>query len=99
MNASPDERCRPMSAPVRAVARGTAAPAAGNPLPLACLVAAVKDNIDVAGLPTTAGAPSYEYLPARDATCVARLRRAGSVVIGKPNLDQFATGLLGTRSP
>jgi allophanate hydrolase len=76
-----------------------AAVAAGEQLPLAGLVAAVKDNIDVAGLPTTAGAPSYEYLPARDATCVARLRTAGAVVIGKTNLDQFATGLVGTRSP
>jgi allophanate hydrolase len=73
--------------------------AAGDALPLAGLVAAVKDNIDVAGLPTTAGAPSYEYLPARDATAVARLRAAGAVVLGKTNLDQFATGLVGTRSP
>jgi allophanate hydrolase len=76
-----------------------AAVAAGEQLPLAGLVAAVKDNIDVAGLPTTAGAPSYEYLPVRDATAVARLRGAGAVVIGKTNLDQFATGLVGTRSP
>ena len=73
--------------------------AAGDALPLAGLVAAVKDNIDVAGLPTTAGAPSYEYRPARDATAVARLRAAGAVVLGKTNLDQFATGLVGTRSP
>jgi allophanate hydrolase len=73
--------------------------AAGEALPLAGLVAAVKDNIDVAGLPTTAGAPSYEYLPGRDATSVARLRAAGAVVLGKTNLDQFATGLVGTRSP
>jgi allophanate hydrolase len=73
--------------------------AAGERLPLAGLVAAVKDNIDVAGLPTTAGAPSYEYRPARDATCVERARRAGAVVLGKTNLDQFATGLVGTRSP
>ena len=76
-----------------------AAVAAGDHLPLAGLVAAVKDNIDVAGLPTTAGAPSYEYLPALDATSVARLRAAGAVVLGKTNLDQFATGLVGTRSP
>jgi len=76
-----------------------AAVAAGGRLPLAGLVAAVKDNIDVAGLPTTAAAPSYAYRPARDATCVARLRAAGAVVIGKTNLDQFATGLVGTRSP
>ncbi|MET9527214.1 allophanate hydrolase [Streptomyces coeruleorubidus] len=68
-------------------------------LPLAGLVAAVKDNIDVAGLPTTAGAPSYAYLPPADAPAVARLRAAGAVVLGKTNLDQFATGLVGTRSP
>ncbi|KMS76515.1 allophanate hydrolase [Streptomyces viridochromogenes] len=68
-------------------------------LPLAGLVAAVKDNIDVAGLPTTAGAPSYSYLPEADAPAVARLRAAGAVVLGKTNLDQFATGLVGTRSP
>ncbi|HEX6523377.1 MAG TPA: allophanate hydrolase [Streptosporangiaceae bacterium] len=68
-------------------------------LPLAGLVAAVKDNIDVAGLPTTAAAPSFVYYPSRDATVVARLRGAGVVVIGKANLDQFATGLVGTRSP
>jgi len=61
--------------------------AAGESLPLAGLVAAVKDNIDVAGLPTTAAAPSYEYLPDRDATAVARLRAAGAVVLGKTNLD------------
>jgi allophanate hydrolase len=73
--------------------------AAGERLPLAGLVAAVKDNIDVAGLPTTAGARSYSYEPAEDATAVARLRAAGAVVLGKANLDQFATGLVGTRSP
>jgi allophanate hydrolase len=59
----------------------------------------VKDNIDVWGMPTTAAAPSYSYLPDRDATSVARLRAAGAVVLGKTNLDQFATGLVGTRSP
>ena len=68
-------------------------------LPLAGLLFAVKDNIDVAGLPTTAGARSYAYEPAADATAVARLRAAGAVVVGKTNLDQFATGLVGTRSP
>jgi allophanate hydrolase len=90
---------RPAAAALAEAAEVDAAVAAGEPLPLAGLVAAVKDNIDVAGLPTTAGAPSYEYLPARDATCVARLRAAGAVVLGKTNLDQFATGLVGTRSP
>ncbi|MCW2765250.1 MAG: Allophanate hydrolase [Nocardioides sp.] len=71
----------------------------GELLPLAGLVAAVKDNIDVAGLPTTAGAASYIRHPDADATAVARLRAAGAVVLGKTNLDQFATGLVGTRSP
>lgn len=90
---------RPAAEALAEAAAVDAAVTAGERLPLAGLVAAVKDNIDVAGLPTTAGAPSYEYLPARDAACVARLRRAGAVVIGKTNLDQFATGLVGTRSP
>lgn len=75
------------------------ADAADPALPLAGLPFAVKDNIDVAGLPTTAGCPDFAYAPARDATVVARLRAAGAVVIGKTNLDQFATGLNGTRSP
>ena len=60
---------------------------------------AVKDNIDVAGLPTTAACPAFSYLPQRDATSVARLRAAGAIIIGKTNLDQFATGLVGVRSP
>lgn len=60
---------------------------------------AVKDNIDVAGLPTTAACPAFAYDPATDAAVVARLRAAGAIVIGKTNLDQFATGLNGTRSP
>lgn len=68
-------------------------------LPLAGLRLAVKDNIDVEGLPTTAGCPAFAYEPAADATTVARLRAAGAVVAGKTNLDQFATGLVGTRSP
>jgi allophanate hydrolase len=60
---------------------------------------AVKDNIDVAGLPTTAACPAFAYKPECDATVVARLRAAGAIVIGKTNLDQFATGLNGSRSP
>jgi allophanate hydrolase len=90
---------RPAAEALAEAAAIDAAVAAGQQLPLAGLVAAVKDNIDVAGLPTTAAAPSFGYLPACDASCVARLRRAGAVVIGKTNLDQFATGLVGTRSP
>jgi allophanate hydrolase len=60
---------------------------------------AVKDNIDVGGIPTTAACPAYAYTPGRDAFVVARLRAAGALVIGKTNLDQFATGLVGVRSP
>ena len=60
---------------------------------------AVKDNIDCAGLPTTAACPAFAYEPAADAFAVARLRAAGAILIGKTNLDQFATGLNGTRSP
>jgi len=68
-------------------------------LPLAGVPFAVKDNIDVAGLPTTAGCPAYSYVPERTATVVQRLLDAGAVLIGKTNLDQFATGLVGVRSP
>jgi allophanate hydrolase len=60
---------------------------------------AVKDNIDVAGLPTTCACPDFSYVPERSATVVERLEAAGAIVIGKTNLDQFATGLVGTRSP
>jgi len=59
----------------------------------------VKDNIDVAGLPTTAGCPAFAYRPQRSAFVVERLERAGAIAIGKTNLDQFATGLVGVRSP
>src|SRR4029079_6478535 len=68
-------------------------------LPLAGVPFAVKDNIDVAGLPTTAGCPAYSYMPERSATVVQRLLDAGAILIGKTNLDQFATGLVGVRSP
>ncbi|BBY16852.1 allophanate hydrolase [Mycolicibacterium litorale] len=77
-----------------------AAVAAGAGLPLAGLTAAVKNNVDVAGIPTTAACPGYAGEAAlADAPVVARLRAAGAVVIGVTNLDQFATGLVGTRSP
>src|SRR5712671_4889566 len=67
--------------------------------PLYGIPVAIKDNIDAEGMPTTAACPAYAYKPSRDATAVARLRRAGAIVIGKTNLDQFATGLVGVRSP
>ena len=59
----------------------------------------VKDNIDVAGLPTSAACPAFSYQPEVSAFVVARLEEAGAIVIGKTNLDQFATGLVGVRSP
>ena len=59
----------------------------------------VKDNIDVAGFPTTAACPAFAYRPEKSAFVVERLERAGAIVIGKTNLDQFATGLVGVRSP
>ncbi|MBS0320896.1 MAG: allophanate hydrolase [Proteobacteria bacterium] len=67
--------------------------------PLFGALYAVKDNIDVAGLPTTAACPAFAYAPGAPAAVVARLDAAGAVCVGKTNLDQFATGLVGTRSP
>ena len=73
----------------------------GDPseLPLYGVPFAVKDNIDYEGLPTTAGCPDFAYEPDDHATVVRRLVNAGALLIGKTNLDQFATGLVGTRSP
>ena len=71
--------------------------AAGAPLAGRCF--AVKDNIDLEGLPTTAGCPDYAYSPVCSAPVVQRLLDAGAVALGKTNLDQFATGLVGVRSP
>ncbi|MGN7999145.1 allophanate hydrolase [Sphingomonas sp. 22176] len=73
--------------------------AAGETLPLAGVPFAVKDNIDLAGLATTAACPAFAYQPERSATVVAKLVAAGAIPVGKANLDQFATGLNGTRSP
>lgn len=68
-------------------------------LPLYGIPFAIKDNIDLAGVSTTAGCPEFAYTPARSATVVERLIAAGAIPVGKTNLDQFATGLVGTRSP
>jgi allophanate hydrolase len=68
-------------------------------LPLLGVPVGVKDNIDALGLATTAACPAFSYMPSHDATAVARLRAAGAIVVGKTNLDQFATGLVGVRSP
>lgn len=71
----------------------------GSELPLYGLPFAIKDNIDVAGLPTTAACPAYAYIADETATIVDTLRDAGALLIGKTNLDQFANGLVGIRSP
>ena len=68
-------------------------------LPLFGVPVGVKDNIDAQGMPTTAACPAFSYSPAQDSTAVAKLRAAGAIIIGKTNLDQFATGLVGVRSP
>ncbi|MBS0269743.1 MAG: allophanate hydrolase [Proteobacteria bacterium] len=67
--------------------------------PLYGIPFAVKDNIDVGGMPTTCACPAFAYTPERSAIVVGRLEAAGAILIGKTNLDQFATGLNGTRSP
>jgi allophanate hydrolase len=70
-----------------------------NQAPLWGIPFAIKDNIDLADIPTTAGCPEYAYTPTEHAVVVARLISAGAIPMGKTNLDQFATGLVGTRSP
>lgn len=85
---------------LRAQAKGIDARiAAGDSLALAGVPFAVKDNIDVDGFETTAGCPAFAYTPAHSAYVVAQLEAAGALCVGKTNLDQFATGLVGTRSP
>lgn len=68
-------------------------------LPLFGIPFAVKDNIDVAGWQTTAACPAFAYSTHTDATAITKLKAAGAIVVGKINLDQFATGLVGVRSP
>jgi len=68
-------------------------------LPLYGIPFAVKDNIHVAGLPTTASCPAFSHIPKKTATVVQKLLDAGAIMIGKNTMDQFATGLVGIRSP
>ena len=84
---------------LRAAARVDARIAVGESLPLAGVPFAIKDNIDLAGIPTTAACPDFAYEPDTSAQVVERLIAAGAIPLGKTNLDQFATGLNGTRSP
>jgi allophanate hydrolase len=83
----------------RAAELTSLSPAERRVLPLYGIPFAVKDNVDVAGLPTTAACPAFAYTPERSARTVERLEAAGAVCLGKTNLDQFATGLAGVRSP
>lgn len=83
----------------RAAELEAAPPAQRSALPLFGIPFAVKDNIDVAGMPTTAGCPDYAYTASVDAEVVRRLLAAGAILVGKTNMDQFATGLVGVRSP
>ena len=82
-----------------AVDRATARRDAGHPSPLFGIPFAVKDNIDVSGVPTTVACPELAYVPSTSALVVQRLVDAGALFIGKVNLDQLATGLVGARSP
>jgi allophanate hydrolase len=99
--AAGDDRVWISRVPDAALRRAAAALETRDPatLPLYGLPFAVKDNIDVAGLPTTCACPDFAYMPARSAPCIDRLLAAGALLVGKTNLDQFATGLVGVRSP
>lgn len=90
---------RPVADVTKEAAALDARLAAGEHLPLAGTVFAVKDNIDVAGLATTAAHPAFARIAERSASAVSLLVEAGALVLGKTNLDQFATGLTGSRSP
>ncbi|CAN2533546.1 Allophanate+hydrolase [Methylocapsa aurea] len=88
-------------APIEPLLREAEALGAFDPVarPLWGVPFAVKDNIDVAGMPTTAACPAFSRIAGEDATVVAMLKRAGALCLGKTNMDQFATGLVGVRTP
>ena len=92
ITALPDAELRQRAAELDTVPAAARGPLHGVPF-------AVKDNIDIAGLPTTAACPDFAYVPAHTAPAVQRLLNAGALLVGKTNLDQFATGLSGTRTP
>ena len=94
-----DRAAREAAALAEADGDRRAASRRGEALPLAGVTFAVKDNIDVAGLPTTAACPAFAYTPDATRPRSQRLVDAGAIVLGKTNLDQFATGLVGTRTP
>jgi allophanate hydrolase len=98
---APDRRAWITILPRERVLGYATALAARDPdsLPLYGVPFAIKDNIDLEGVPTTAGCPDYAYIASRSAFVVAKLIEAGAIPVGKTNLDQFATGLVGTRSP
>lgn len=93
------QRIRDHNDPAIAEAEKLAARPDAASMPLYGVPVAVKDNIDALGFPTTAACPAFSYTPTHDSTAVERLRAAGAIIIGKTNLDQFATGLVGVRSP
>ena len=95
----PDEALQARAAFLDAECRATSWDELEKRRPLFGIPFGVKDNIDVAGLPTTAACAAFAYEARATAHAVARLEEAGAIVIGKTNLDQFATGLVGTRSP
>lgn len=100
--ANPDPAAWISTVPADQLRAEAAALAAGGydpSKPLWGIPFAAKDNIDASGIPTTAACPSFAYTPATDSTVVGTLRAAGAILVGKTNLDQFATGLNGTRSP
>jgi allophanate hydrolase len=89
----------PMERAAAFVAQAEARKKNGDKLPLFGVPFVIKDNVDLAGVPTTAGCPAFAYVPESSAPAVQRLVEAGAIPLGKTNLDQFATGLVGTRSP